>query len=98
MTEREKMTSGKIYDPTDPELCELREKASRLCHEYNATCDSESDSARRAEILSELCGKCGDDVWIRGPVWFDSRLGRPQWRRQNDVDDGRRRLNSRKRR
>ena len=30
MTEKEKMLSGQRYDPTDPELVELREKAHIL--------------------------------------------------------------------
>ena len=30
MTEKEKMTAGKIYDPSDEELVKLRTKAYRL--------------------------------------------------------------------
>ena len=30
MTEKEKMTAGKIYDPSDEELVKLRTKAHRL--------------------------------------------------------------------
>ena len=74
MTEREKMTAGKIYDPTDPELCALRDKAARLCRDYNATCDAPEDRARRTEILGELCPDCAPDVWLRGPVYFDYGL------------------------
>ena len=71
MTEREKMTSGRIYDPSDPELCALRDKAALLCRDYNQTCDVPSDRARRAAILAELCPGCAADVWLRGPVYFD---------------------------
>ena len=35
MTEKEKMISGKIYDPSDKELTQLRQNAHRLCTEYN---------------------------------------------------------------
>ena len=35
MTEKEKMTAGKIYDPSDEELVKLRTKAHRLSKEYN---------------------------------------------------------------
>ena len=30
MTEKEKMLSGQLYDPSDPELCRLRVKARKL--------------------------------------------------------------------
>ena len=36
MTEKEKMLSGKIYDPSDAELLALRVNAHGLCQEYNS--------------------------------------------------------------
>lgn len=36
MTEQKKMLAGKIYDPSDGTLGELRTKAHRLCLEYNS--------------------------------------------------------------
>ena len=36
MTEKEKMISGKIYDPSDKELTQLRQNAHRLCLGYNS--------------------------------------------------------------
>ena len=35
MTEREKMISGELYDPTDKELEQLRLKARKLSRKYN---------------------------------------------------------------
>ena len=74
MTEREKMISGRIYDPTDPELCSLRDRAALLCRDYNLTCDVPAERERRAAILAELCPGCAPDVWLRGPVYFDYGL------------------------
>ena len=35
MTEREKMVSGELYDPTDKELEQLRLNARKLARKYN---------------------------------------------------------------
>ena len=48
MTEKEKMISGKTYDPSDKELVELRIKAHRLSKEYNELL--ETDEGRFAII------------------------------------------------
>ena len=69
MTEREKMLSGALYLPEDPELKALRGKAHRLNTEYNNTL--ETDQERREEILSELVPNRGKDVYLQGPVQFD---------------------------
>ena len=37
MTEREKMLSGELYDPTDEELEQLRLNARKLARKYNST-------------------------------------------------------------
>ena len=69
MTEKEKMLSGALYDPGDPELMALRDKAARLGKAYNDTVESEVD--KRRAILDEWNIRRGTDVYIRGPVWFD---------------------------
>ena len=51
MTEKEKMLAGKIYDPSDKELVELRTKAHRLSKEYNELLETDE---RRAKIIKEL--------------------------------------------
>ena len=40
MTEREKMLSGELYDPTDKELEQLRLNARKLARKYNSTAKS----------------------------------------------------------
>ena len=52
MTEREKMLSGELYDPTDKELEQLRLNARKLARKYNLT--DEDQSEEQAQILQEL--------------------------------------------
>ena len=51
MTEKEKMLSGQLYDPTDPELVQLREKAHILSKRYNDTVETQEDE--REEIMHQ---------------------------------------------
>ncbi|HYC46401.1 MAG TPA: sugar O-acetyltransferase [Burkholderiales bacterium] len=69
MTEREKMLSGELYDPFDPELVRARERARDLCWQLNATRDAEQDTRKR--ILRELFGVGGDTVWMQPPFFCD---------------------------
>lgn len=69
MTEREKMVSGQLYDPTDEELVELRERAHDLNLRYNETRETEEE--KREEILQELLPGLGEDAYFQGPVFFD---------------------------
>ncbi|MCH5315706.1 MAG: sugar O-acetyltransferase [Eubacterium sp.] len=69
MTEREKMVSGKLYDPTDDELAILREQAHKLSKDYNDTYDFEEE--KREEILSKLIPDREEGVYLQGPIYFD---------------------------
>lgn len=69
MTEKEKMISGKIYDPSDKELEKIRTQAHRLSKMYNDTFDDEEE--KRAEILNKLLPNKKEGVYIQGPVYFD---------------------------
>ena len=64
--EKDYMLSGKLYDPNDKELVELRIKAHRLSNEYNMT--PETDEEKRAQILKELFPKIGKGVNLQGPI------------------------------
>lgn len=66
MTEKEKMLCGKIYDPSDAELLNLRVKAHKLCAEYNLLLENDP---RRAELLKEL--GINPDIYLQGPIQFD---------------------------
>ncbi len=69
MTEKEKMLSGKIYDPSDKELYELRVAAHTACLEYNSI--PETEEQRRSDIIKKLVDLRGENVFFAGPIQFD---------------------------
>ena len=69
LSEKEKMLSGKLYDPTDSELAKLRLKAHKLSKDYNDT--YEDEEKKRFEILKELLGEVNEGVYLQGPIQFD---------------------------
>ena len=69
MTEREKMLSGALYDPTDPELTALREKAHRLSRALLLTPETEGEQVRR--LLDELVPRRGPGTDLNTPLFFD---------------------------
>ncbi len=69
MTELEKMTVGKLYDPNVEELSELRRTAHKLCFEYNRL--SEDQVEERAKIIEKLLPNIGLNPGITGPIYFD---------------------------
>lgn len=68
MTEKEKMLAGKIYDPSEPELVGLRQKAHRVCLEYNQLPETDK---KRDELMLELGVAGGENAYFQGPVQFD---------------------------
>jgi maltose O-acetyltransferase len=68
-TELEKMLSGDLYDPLDPELVRRRDRARDLCQLLNAT--REGDQDVRRHILTGLLGAGGETVWIQPPFHCD---------------------------
>ena len=68
-SEREKMITGELYDPFDPELVAGRVRARDLCQALNAT--READAEARREILRDLFGAGGDTVWMQPPFYCD---------------------------
>lgn len=69
MTQKERMLGELLYWPGDRELAEGRTKAKELCYDYNHCRPSEG--TKRVELLKELLGKTGNDVWMEQPVYFD---------------------------
>lgn len=69
MTEREKMLSGQLYDPSDEELVRLRRRAFRLVEQFNRL--QKEDTADQREILLALLGGIGENVTFRAAVRFD---------------------------
>lgn len=62
------MLAGKIYDPSDPELFALRQKAHILSKQYNDTFENETE--KRDAIISELLPNMKSG-YVQGPVYFD---------------------------
>lgn len=69
MTEREKMLAGLPYDCGDPELIKQWHRAKDLTRDYNRL-DSEEIEKKR-EILKELLGGFGEELWITAPFYAD---------------------------
>jgi maltose O-acetyltransferase len=63
------MLAGEFYDPLDPELSALRERARDLCWELNAT--READREVRRRIVRDLFGSGGESAWIQPPFFCD---------------------------
>lgn len=68
MTEKEKMLAGKIYDPSDSELNEMRVKAHKLSQRYNRLYE---DAEERKDIIDELIPNKGEGLFLQGPIYFD---------------------------
>ncbi len=68
-TEKEKMISGGLYNPLDPQLVAERRRARDLTHALNGTRDEEKE--KRRQILRELIGTAGDNLWIEPPFYCD---------------------------
>ena len=62
MTEKEKMIKGEMYFSADEVLVNERNRARILTRDFNNTTEDELD--KRAEILKELLGKIGKNIYI----------------------------------
>ena len=76
MTEREKMTSGQLYNPLDLELLEGRRYARKLTYAFNT---QYLRGKERKELLGKLLGSMGQNVFIepsfRCDYGFNIHLG-----------------------
>jgi maltose O-acetyltransferase len=68
-TEREKMLAGELYNALDPELTAGRRRARLLVKQLNDSRDDEE--ALRRELLQELFGGAGANLWIEPPFYCD---------------------------
>lgn len=69
MTEREKMLAGLLYDCGDKELLEQWHKAKNLIRDYNLA--NSEDRLKKSNILEQLLGGYGDNLWITAPFYVD---------------------------
>ena len=65
------MLAGELYDPMDPELAALRQRARDLCASLNATRDADAEERRR--IVRQLFGACdyGANIELGERVFFN---------------------------
>ena len=68
-TEKEKMLSGALYDPLDPQLVDERYRARLLTRKLNDTPTDQPEA--RARLLRELMRATGENVWIEPPFFCD---------------------------
>ncbi|MDL2278313.1 sugar O-acetyltransferase [Parabacteroides sp. OttesenSCG-928-G07] len=68
-TEKEKMLAGEIYNPGDNELLSRWHLAKKLMREYNQA--DTTDRKYLNELLAQLLGSKGEDVWITAPFYVD---------------------------
>jgi maltose O-acetyltransferase len=68
-TEKDRMLSGALYDPLDPQLCAERRRARLLVKALNDT--SDDAGPERARIIRELLPRAGQDFWLQPPFYCD---------------------------
>jgi galactoside O-acetyltransferase len=66
MTIREKMKNGMLYVDIGEGLDEERKRCKELLYDYNNTRPNEE--IKRKELLKELLGDMGEEIWIEPPV------------------------------
>jgi len=69
MTEKEKMLSGNMYNPMDPQLVEDRLKARLLFQEINHIKDDEKE--KRDSLFYKLLKNAKIGLWIEPPFYCD---------------------------
>lgn len=68
MPEEEKILSGVLFCPGDPELRRIKLKTHNLNTDFNRTYEDETE--KRNELLHQIIGKFGENGFIQGPVYF----------------------------
>lgn len=62
---KERLHTGELYLPGDEEIIKEQVVCQDKLWEYNQTRPSESE--KRAEILKDILGDCGEGVYIEAP-------------------------------
>jgi maltose O-acetyltransferase len=69
MTEKEKMLSGAMYNPSDPELTKARNRVRLLFHKFNRL--SEIDLEERQKTLYQIFENAGENLFVEPPFYCD---------------------------
>ena len=70
-TNREKMHTGELYDPGDPEILAWQMRCLDRLYDYNMTRPTEGD--KRAALLRDMLAEVGEGCYIEPP--FHANLG-----------------------
>jgi maltose O-acetyltransferase len=68
-SEKEKMLSGELYNPLDPQLLAERQRVRLLFKAFNDTGDDQQ--AERLRLLQEIIPMAGKELWIEPPFYCD---------------------------
>ncbi|MFP7695788.1 sugar O-acetyltransferase [Trueperella sp. LYQ143] len=68
-SQRERMLAGDMYIADDPELARMHRRALELSERFAAEFPADPQAAQR--VVRQLLGSCGEDVYIRAPIWVD---------------------------
>lgn len=68
MREEEKILSGILFNPGDPELKALKLQSHRLSAEYSRS--DEAETEYRSRLLRQLLAAFGEGSFLQGPVFF----------------------------
>lgn len=69
MTEKEKMISGEMYSPLDPELVKDRHHARLLFQKINAI--NEDAKTERNQLFYKLFRNAGENLWVEPPFYCE---------------------------
>ena len=68
-TEKDKMLSGELYNPFDPQLSAERRHARLLVKKLNDTRDDQVEERKR--LIKKLLPSAGESIWIEPPFFCD---------------------------
>ena len=68
MREEEKIMTGILFSPADPDLKAIKLRTHNLNLDYNSKHEDETE--KRDELLRQIVGKVGEGVFLQGPIFF----------------------------
>ena len=66
--EEEKIFSGTLFSPGDPDLVAIKLRSHNLSQEYNQTWEEETE--KRTQLLKDILAEAGEGMRVQGPIFF----------------------------
>ena len=66
MSELEKLHTGELYDPREPEIAEIQTRCQKRLYDYNLTRPGEDEV--RSALLKEMFAEIGEGCYIEPPL------------------------------